>query len=177
MLATINQTNDATGVCSTTDSFDLTDALITAYVAALPTPDHTLDLLVEYNGGDAVTISITDANPNLDNGTNTYTLTPDDVGQTTDLDDGIYSLQLRKTDTATGSTTSEYLCVFSDCAIKCSVDNCILKDGSTIAPIYHTVLSNLNTCDSCNCDDAVNLFDDLEWVLDNCSTIDDCGCQ
>jgi len=178
MNVTINQTNDASGKCDTTNSFDITSDLITDYVAGLPSPDHTLDLKVIYNGGDEITINITDANPNLDNGTNTYTLTPDDLSQVDEISNGVYSLELLKTVTATNGTTSEYYCVFSDCGVACTVDDCVLNDPTTLSPVYYTVLTNLNICDACNCDDAFMIWDDLQDILNECESKNSgCGCK
>lgn len=172
MNTTINY-NLVDGVCDGTTSIDITDALITAFVAALPSPDHTLDLVVELNGADAITISITDANPNLDNGTNTYTLTPDDIDLTDSLTDGIYNLKLVKTLTSNGSTTTEFLCVFVDCKVSCRLADHYKGCEDPLAGVLYTILTLQNNCSECSCDSQTSIYSKLNKILNE---TDNCDC-
>lgn len=172
MDITINY-NVVDDVCEGTTDVDITSTLITGYVAQLPTPDHTLDLIIEYLDGDAITISITDANPNLDTGTNTYTLTPSDVNQVDSLSDGVYNLKLVKTLTIDGSTTTEFKCMFIDCKVSCKVKTYNVNQEDAKAGVLYSILTVQDNCGSCSCDNNVEIYNKLDDLL---TTTNSCDC-
>lgn len=172
MNTTINY-NIVDDVCEGTDSVTITSTLITDYVAGLPSPDHTLDLKIIYQEGDEITVSITDSNTNLDTGTNEYTLTPDDAGMTTSLSDGVYLLKLVKTVTSTGSTATEFKCLFVDCKTSCKVRTYNLENEIADAGVLYSILGVQDNCSQCNCNTNMKIYTKLTELLNK---IDDCDC-
>lgn len=172
MNTTINY-NIVDDVCEGTDSVTITSTLITDYVAALPTPDHTLDLKITYLTGDEITVAINDSNANLDTINNEYDLTPDDADMTDSLSDGVYLLKLVKTVTATGSTTTEFKCLFVDCKTSCKVRTYNVENEDAMAGVLYSILTVQDNCTKCNCTTNVKIYNKLVELLNK---IDNCEC-
>ena len=167
------------GDCATTGitSIDITSDLITAYIAALPTPDHTLTLTVKVDCGTSYDITLD--GDSLDVGNNKYILTPEDISQTVSFDDQILDLTLAKELNDDSSKSYEYRCLFTDCEVKCDLIDYIANnpDDCTIYALYST-LQNLNSCSECSCEAGCAIFQYLKGLLNGTSVnVNDCGCS
>jgi len=155
-------------------SIDVESDLITAYVAALPSPDHTLSLAVKVDCGDPITITLD--GDSLDTDNNKYVLLPADLSQTTKISDGVLHLTLTKTVTSSGDTTKQYSCLFVDCDTKCELIEFLASNSTSNAYAYYQVLTHLNTCTDCSCTDACTIWNYLQTLLGNTTQTNDCGC-
>ena len=147
----------------TCENATITSALITAYQAALPSPDHTLKLVIG-----TIEIDLDD----LNTVGNEYTLTPEDFSTVDALPDGVYKVDLVKTVTSTGATTTETYCLLVDCVLKCTLVSKIAEDDKINYLALYKALTLANECNECRCDNAVALYECLINKLENT----ECGC-
>jgi len=159
---------------------EVTSTLITNYVAALPSPDHTLTLeLKSYQGNveGGEVISLTLDGDSLDTDNNKYVITPSDLSAITTIPDMVLSLKLTKTVTATGAKEIEYSCAYLDCETKCKLPKHYSKHPQSMAYAYHLILSNNDgQCSNCTCSEHGLLFVTLTKLLNETIKDEDCGC-
>lgn len=181
---TINYTT-VNNECNGTASIQVSSSLFDAYLAALPTPDHTLKLSVAVCGGSTYTITVDDTNIVVDGAGNDYVLIlPADLGMDTSIDDGIYDITLVKTITASGNETYEYSCVFVNCYTQCELQDYIADNwdyvlsGASGLHFVYDVLNNTSSCGDCNCTKVCEIWKKFQEILNNSNpTTDDCGCS
>jgi hypothetical protein len=152
--------------------------LIVDYLAQNPNQDHTLTLNVSYLCETATAIPLTTANLNI--GTANYTLTPDALGQTTALSDGIYHLELVKTPTnPLVDVVKETYCLYIYQETQCCLLDYLSKFPSSDLYKFHELLLIANECSDCQCTDACRMYKYLASKLG--IIIDDktsgCGCS
>lgn len=174
MNYTINYTTE-NGACTETPSIDITSDLITDYIAALPNPDHTLELKIAVNCDTTYTIDIDDDNDNLDVAGDKYVITPSDVNQTDSLSDSVYHVTLTKTITATNGQTIEYSCIFVDCKLKCRLFDYVAVNLDSDITKYYDRLADLGTCDDCACEAACLFYQKLIDAITDTGTCKECG--
>lgn len=162
-------------IASDCSSIDVTSDLITAYIAALPSPDHTLQLKLSVDCETDYTIDLDDNN--LDVGNNKYVITPSDVGNTTTISDNIIKATLTKTVTSSGAKTKEYSCIFVNCSTECEVLEATAADPNSKVGLFYWILKDYSgNCTKCKCEDACKIWGYLQYLLDNPEE-DDCGCS
>lgn len=176
MTYTINYTVE-NSTCTGTPTIYLEDDLITDYIAALPSPDHTLKLTITVNCDTSYEIDVDDDNVNLNTVDGRYEITPDDVGLTTSIDDSIYYIELTKTVTATGSTVSSYSCIFVDCELKCKLFDYLATHLESDIVKFYERLTDLNTCGDCECQAACVFYCKLQEALTGEEIPEGCGCK
>lgn len=96
---------------------------------------------------------------------NYYELVPEDIGQTTEFTNSIYKYTVLLEET--GEDDQEDIgCNFVKCGLNCDIISYYMTNGLSMAHVYYTILSdNLNACTECDCDDACQLWADLNYIL------------
>lgn len=147
---------------------------ITAYIAEDPTHTFTLKLLVKRNCGTEVSITLD--MDSLDTDNNRYILTPDDLGMDTSLSDGVYSLVVEKTVTATGAKSYDTACRFLDVTTGCDVVDFTATNSCPDLILYHQALVFVDSCLSCDCASACTIYNYIQTKLAENDTSSGCGC-
>lgn len=130
----------------------ITSDLINQFINQLPSPDFTLKL--EHTcccGTDTVTTQITGEILDAINGRLPTTFTV-----------GLHNVKLIK-ETST-SRTVESLCFFNQCGLECKIVE-LVADGNHSAWEYFEALRLVNICDSCTCDKACAIWQELSKIL------------
>lgn len=169
--------------CTATPYIQIESTLIDDYVAGLPTPDHTLKLTIKQDCETTYTVDL-DGDNIVAGDPNYYRITPEDLGTTTTIDDGIYDITLTKTVTSNSNTSYEYSCVFVNCKVKCELEDYITNNfdyvlsGASGLHFIYDVLSNTDSCGQCNCSKVCEAYTRFKEILDTSNpTSDDCGCS
>lgn len=109
-------------------------------------------------------------NDYVDTDTQTYTLTPEDIGQTDVFSDGIYFSYL------TLNNTQETECSLVNLEIECSIQEYLSNNlKSNIGALFES-LKSLSKCSDCRCTDACLIYEYITSIL-NQQTTSDCGCS
>jgi hypothetical protein len=171
MNYTINQSNN---------QIVITSDLISAYIDIITTvppgvPSYTLTLTVTYNDSIPVVINLTSAN--LSTITDSYILTPSALGQETTFSEGIYKLELVKSD----NNSKESLCIPIITTLKCRVMEYVaklIKEDKELDYILLLLelLYKSNECADCNCEDALIIYNHILEILNTDTILEDCGC-
>jgi len=154
---------------------NITDDLIDAYIAQSPTPDHTLEYYVQIGDGESTLMEVTYDNPN-----GLAYLDLDDLGMTGVVDDGIYTIEIVKTDTGSGTVKKKKECagVFCPKGLICDIVEYVASNLDSNVPELFYLLNNFTGCTEASCDDAVKIFEHLNDQLGIFTTAktNDCGC-
>lgn len=161
---------------------DITSELINTWLDDSPSPDYTIELILNYNCENEETITMEYdmdgleafvAEPYLRLDVSYY-----DMADT--LSDGIYSIKVKVTQDD-GSFESDSVCIFIDAETKCCLINYMadnLDDCKAIS--LYLPLTFVNTCSDCACADACLIYAELKELLglETSTNLDSgCGCN
>jgi len=131
-----------------------TSALIDDFVNAFPTPSFKLILQQDCCcSGSFVSTEIQPTDIETTTGTNKLPLT---------LAAGLHNLKLVKETTT--SLTTEALCFFNECGLECKIVE-LVAEGNHEAWKFFEALRLVNVCDSCTCDKACVIWQELSKIL------------
>lgn len=155
----------------------ISGTLVSAYIAGLPTPDHTLEFTLAVNDTTAAAIIPTSYDAVEDRAV--FDLTA--LGMTTQLDDGIYTVEITKTVIVGGAITKEKECagIFCPQGLICEIVEYVASNLDSSIPELFYLLNNINNCSESSCDDAVKIWEHLQEQLGIFTTAktNDCGCE
>lgn len=153
----------------------ISGTLVSDYISQSPTPDHSLVFYASVNGSDAALVEVT-----YDAGNDRAYLTLSDLGMTTRLDDGIYTIEIIKTVTVGGAITKEKECagIFCPKGTICEIVEYVASNLDSNVPELFYLLNNFTGCSETSCDDAVKIWEHLQDQLGIFTTAktNDCGC-
>jgi hypothetical protein len=165
---------------SSNNQIVITSDLISAYIDIISTvppgvPGYTLTLTIKYNDLLAVNIVLSPTNVSVN--TDSFILTPTMIGQGSTFEEGIYSIQLVKSN----DNAKESLCIPLLLTLQCRVMEYtanLIKEKKE--PDYILLLLELlkqsNDCADCNCDEAFAIYNHILSVLNTTTILEDCGC-
>lgn len=132
----------------------ITSDLIDEFVDAFPSPSFTLSLQTSCS---------------CNQGTTTVELEPADIYVLTapnryviSLPVGLHQLKLIKVDGT--ERTEESLCYFNQCGIECDIVD-LVAEGNHDAWEYFEALRLVNECDTCSCNKACVIWEELSKIL------------
>jgi hypothetical protein len=153
--------------------------------------ENTLVLQVKQDCGVIIELDIILDDIDVDS----FSFSPNDLGQVETFSDGVYSLTLISTED--DSITKEFACIFMDCVTKCKVVNATtelktkygissfkdfnlltdpLEKKATFDTMYmlqlYTALTFIGDCTDCTCDNGCIIWCELQKLLgeDGCYT-------
>jgi hypothetical protein len=139
--------NDCQSIYATSD-------LIDEFVDAFPTPSFKLILRQDCCcNGSFVSTEIAPDQIETTTGINKLPLS---------LATGLHNLQLVKETTT--SNTTESLCFFNECGLECKIVE-LVAEGNHDAWKFFEALRLVNVCDSCTCEKACVIWQELSKIL------------
>lgn len=175
--------------------FTFTADYLTALIASDPEVDTgmvSVNLKYKLNcaSGSPVTVNLTDEIENIE--TNSLSISPSILFSNTSLDkfcDGIYYFELTSVYNVIEEleirqyTTTESICFFVDCDLKCKIVEKMAEDVSnhTLLVLYDAIKYGIS-CDSCGCATACEFYTELKCALNEpiltTNTLQNgCGCN
>jgi hypothetical protein len=154
--------------------------LISAYIDIITTvppgvPSYTLTLTVTYNDSTPVVVNLTSTN--LSTSTDSYILTPSIIGQETTFSEGIYKLELVKSDDNSKESVCIPIITTLQCRVMEYVANLIKQDKDLdYILLLLELLYKSNECADCNCEDALIIYNHILETLNTDTILEDCEC-
>lgn len=132
----------------------ITSDLIDDFVDAFPTPGFTLSFSTSCGcSGESTEVELEPADIAVLVAPNRYTI---------NVAVGIHNIKLIKRDGAT--TTIDSLCYFNQCGVECNIVE-LVAAGNHDAWKYFEALRLVNECDSCTCEQACTIWEELSTIL------------
>lgn len=154
--------------------------MISAYIDIITTvppgvPSYTLTLTVTYNDSTPVVVNLTSTN--LSTSTDSYILTPSIIGQETTFSEGIYKLELVKSDDNSKESVCIPIITTLQCRVMEYVANLIKQDKDLdYILLLLELLYKSNECADCNCEDALIIYNHILETLNTDTILEDCEC-
>lgn len=105
----------------------------------------------------------------------TFSITSTDLLSSSTFSDGVYTIKMELTETATGTITEDADCVLVDCSLGCSVTDYQINNPTSLIRLWYNALLTAINCDDCDCSKPCAIKEKIDDML-NEETSDDCQC-
>ena len=108
--------------------------------------------------------------------TTSLTYLPEDLGGTTSIPDGVYSVVITKTMDDGSSVETEKECIIIDCELKCCIVDYLADNPTSDIQLFYLAMGWASRCGTCLCDEACTLYDTIKDKLNTNGNTTQCGC-
>jgi hypothetical protein len=149
--------------------------IISDFIATNPIQDFTLNITVTRDCTTAFSFDIIMDDLNILD--ETFDITPDLVGNTNTLQDGVYSIVITKTLNDLSEITTEKECIIIDCELQCCLVDFLADNPTSEIKLFYQALEWVHHCGDCLCDETCTLFSYIKENLNNNGSTTQCGCS
>ena len=158
-------------------SLRLESTIIDDFVTDNPSHDYSVNITFTKNCSTNFSFDIVIGDIDDSGLINFIEYLPEDLGGTTSIPDGVYSVVITKTLDDLSEITTEKECIVIDCELKCCVIDYLADNPSSDIMLYYTALTWAPNCGNCLCDEACTLYNLILDKLDENGSTTQCGCS